>query len=445
MGNVSNHRPSPVRVALATLIGSTVEWYDFFIYGTAAALIFNKLFFPEFSPVAGTLLSFATFAVGWLARPLGGVIAGHFGDRVGRKKMLVLTLLLMGFATMAIGVLPTYGQIGVLAPILLVTLRILQGFAVGGEYGGGVVMAVEHAPDGKRGLWGCWPQMGVPLGLVLGTLVFLALNRLPDEAFMSWGWRVPFLLSIVLVLVGMFIRLRVTESPAFADNADSGNVAKLPVVEVLRDHRRNLILLILAHMGPNTFFYTFATFVLSYATTTIGFDRQTVLIAVAVGAAVEVVAMPFFAVLSDRCGRRPVYIGGLIALAATAAPFFLILDQRNGPLLTLALAIAFGLAHGSVYGTQPSFFAELFPARVRYTGLSVGVQVAGALFGGPLPIIATALVAAGNNRPWIFVGYMILTAVISAGAAWFATADATDSAVLSRHRRLPEDAAARIR
>ncbi|GGL14003.1 MFS transporter [Nocardia jinanensis] len=419
--SLARKRPTtPGRVALATLVGSTVEWYDFFIYGTAAALIFNKLFFPEFSTVAGTLLSFATFAVGWLARPLGGIIAGHFGDRMGRKKMLVFTLLLMGFATALIGALPTYESIGVLAPILLVTLRILQGFAVGGEYGGGVVMAVEHAPDGKRGLWGCWPQMGVPLGLILGTLVFLLLNQLPDDAFLSWGWRIPFLSSIALVLIGMFIRLNVTESPAFADNVDSGNVAKMPIVEVVRVYPRQVVLLVLAHMGPNTFFYTFATFVLSYATTTLGFDRQTVLIAVAVGAAVEVIAMPYFAILSDRVGRRPVYIAGLMALGITAAPFFLVLDQENGVLLTVALAIAFGLAHGSVYGTQPSFFAELFPARVRYSGLSLGVQVAGALFGGPLPIIATALVAAGDDRPWIFVGYMMATAAISAVAAYLA-------------------------
>jgi MFS family permease len=401
-------------------------------------LIFNQLFFPDFSPLAGTLLSFATFAVGWLTRPLGGVIAGHFGDRVGRKKMLVFTLLLMGFSTTLIGALPTYESIGVLAPILLVTLRILQGFAVGGEYGGGVVMAVEHAPEGKRGLWGCWPQMGVPLGLILGTFAFLLLNQLPEEAFLSWGWRIPFLFSIVLVLIGMFIRLNVTESPAFADNVDAGNVAKMPIVEVIREHPKQVLLLVLAHMGPNTFFYTFATFVLSYATTTIGFDRQTVLIAVAIGATVEVIAMPYFAILSDRIGRRPVYIGGLIALGITAAPFFLILDQQNGVLLTVALAIAFGLAHGSVYGTQPSFFAELFPARVRYSGLSLGVQVAGALFGGPLPIIATALVAAGGGRPWVFVGYMVATAMISAVAAYLAKPAATLSSerINGQHERI---------
>ena len=429
---------TPGRVALATLVGSTVEWYDFFIYGTAAALIFNKLFFPEFSSVAGTLLSFTTFAVGWLARPLGGIVAGHFGDRVGRKKMLVLTLLMMGASTTLVGVLPTFESVGVLAPVLLVTLRLLQGFAVGGEYGGGVVMAVEHAPDGRRGLWGCWPQMGVPLGLILGTLAFLLLNQLPEDAFFSWGWRVPFLLSIVLVLIGMFIRLNITESPDFAENIADGNVAKLPIVELLRAHPKQVLLLVLAHMGPNTFFYTFATFVLSYATATIGFDRQTVLIAVAIGAAVEVVAMPYFAILSDRIGRRPVYITGLIALGVTAAPFFLLLDQRNGLLLTVALAIAFGIAHGSVYGTQPSFFAELFPARVRYSGLSLGVQVAGALFGGPLPIIATALVAAGGDRPWIFVGYMVVTAAISAIAAYLArpAAGAFPEPVRARSERI---------
>jgi metabolite-proton symporter len=425
--------PSSRRVAIAALIGSTVEWYDFFIYGTAAALVFNKLFFPEFSPVAGTLLSFATFAVGWLARPLGGIIAGHFGDRVGRKQMLVATLLLMGVSTTLIGALPTFDQIGVTASLLLVLLRILQGFAVGGEYGGGVVMAFEHSPAGRRGLWACWPQMGVPLGLICGTVVFLAISGLPDEQFMSWGWRVPFLASITLVLVGLVIRLGVTESAAFQDAKKRGDVARTPLVEVLRTHPRRVLLLVLAHMGPNTFFYTFATFVLSYATTNLDFDRSDVLRAVAVGAAVEVVAMPAFAVLSDRIGRRPIYIGGLLALAITAVPFFLLLDQRSVALLTVALAVAFGLAHGSVYGTQPSFFSEMFPARVRYTGLSLGVQVAGALFGGPLPMIATALVSAQSGRPWIFAGYMILTALISAVAAYASP----DAVAAERHEAAP--------
>ncbi|TQM11286.1 MFS transporter [Pseudonocardia kunmingensis] len=420
--------PTSRRVAVASLIGSTVEWYDFFIYGTAAALVFNGLFFPEFSPVAGTLLSFATFAVGWLARPLGGVIAGHFGDRVGRKQMLVFTLLLMGLSTTLIGLLPTYDTIGVAAPVLLVVLRILQGFAVGGEYGGGVVMAFEHSPAGRRGLWACWPQMGVPLGLIVGTVVFLAIGVLPDDQFFAWGWRIPFLVSIVLVVVGLFIRLGVTESRTFTETKSRGEVVRSPLAEVLRRHPRQVVLLILAHMGPNTFFYTFATFVLSYATATLGFDRTTVLLAVAIGAAVEVVAMPLFAILSDRIGRRPVYVTGLIVLAATAVPFFWLLDQRSAPLLVVALAVAFGLAHGSVYGTQPSFFAELFPAPVRYTGLSLGVQVAGALFGGPLPMIATALVSFQSGRPWVFAGYMMLTAVISAVAA----ALAPDAVALER-------------
>ncbi|NYI91831.1 metabolite-proton symporter [Amycolatopsis endophytica] len=408
------------RVAVASLIGSTVEWYDFFIYGTAAALVFDQLFFPDFSPVVGTLLSFATFAVGWLARPLGGIIAGHFGDRIGRKQMLVVSLLLMGLSTTLVGALPTFADIGVAAPIALVTLRVLQGFAVGGEYGGGVVMAFEHSPAGRRGLWACWPQMGVPLGLIAGVVVFLAIGGLPDEQFLSWGWRIPFLVSIVLVVVGLFIRLGVTESKVFTEAKAAGEVARTPLAETVRRHPRQVVLLILAHMGPNTFFYTFATFVLSYATATLGFDRTTVLLAVAIGAAVEVVAMPVFAALSDRVGRRPIYIGGLLALAVTAVPFFWLLDQRSGLLLTVAMAVSFGIAHGAVYGTQPSFFSELFPARVRYTGLSLGVQVAGALFGGPLPMIATALVSAQSGRPWAFAGYMIATALISAIAARFA-------------------------
>jgi metabolite-proton symporter len=408
------------RVAVATLIGSTVEWYDFFIYGTAAAVVFNKLFFPESSPTAGTLLAFATFATGWLARPVGGVLAGHFGDRVSRKSMLVITIIGMGVATVLIGLLPTYETIGIAAPILLVLLRIVQGLAVGGEYGGAVVMALEHARPGRRGIAASWPQVGAPAGLVLGTGVFYAFATMPDEAFYSWGWRMPFLLSIGLVLVGLVIRLKIVESPTFDRTLARQNVARIPVVEVLRNHRRRVLLLLFAHIAPNTYFYTFATFVLAYATTNLGYSVATALLCVCLAAVVEVAALPAFARLSDRVGRRPVYLGGLGALAAMTVPFFLLAELRQGWALFLGIALSLGIAHAAVFGAQASFFSELFPTSVRYTGLSLGYQVAGALFGGPLPIIATALVAALGGAPWLLAGFMILTALVSGVAAYLA-------------------------
>ncbi|MEO3797475.1 MFS transporter [Nonomuraea sp. B10E15] len=409
------------RVALATLVGTTVEWYDFFIYGTSAALVLNKLFFPEFSPTAGTLLAFATFATGWLARPIGGVLAGHFGDKLSRKTMLVVTVVGMGVATMLIGVLPTYASIGVAAPALLVALRVFQGLAVGGEYGGAVVMAVEHAPEGRRGLAASWPQMGVTAGLVLGTAVFYAfLTAMPEASFQAWGWRVPFLLSFVLVLVGLVIRMRIVESPAFENAKQTQAVVRLPLAEVVRRHPGRVVLLIAAHIAPNTYFYTFATFILAYATTTLGFSSSTVLVAVSVAALIETFTLPAFAHLSDRVGRRPVYIGGLAFLAACTFPFFWLAGQGSGPLLFAGIAVCMAVGHAAVYGTQASFFSELFPTSVRYTGLSLGYQVAGALFGGPLPLIATALVGVGDGGPWYFAGYMAFTAVISAVAAYLA-------------------------
>lgn len=408
------------KVALATLIGTTVEWYDFFLYGTAAALILNKLFFPSFSPFAGALLAFATFATGWLARPVGGVIAGHFGDRVSRKSMLVTTVVVMGLATMAIGLLPGYDTIGAWAPFLLVVLRVLQGLAVGGEYGGAITMAAEHAPPGRRGLQTSWPQLGVPAGLVLGTAVFYAFNQLPADQFLAWGWRVPFLLSFVLVIVGLAIRLRIVESPSFTKAQQQQAVVRSPLLEVLRRHPRRVLLLIGAHIAPNTYFYTFATFILAYATTQLDFSNGTVLVAVMVAALIECVTMPAFARLSDHVGRRPVYIGSLAFLGLTAAPFFWLLDQGSNALLFLALAVCLGIGHSAVYGTQASFFAELFPTSVRYTGLSLGYQVAGALFGAPLPIIATLLVEYGGGRPWYFAVYMAGAALISGVATYFA-------------------------
>jgi len=425
------------RVAVATFIGSTVEWYDFFIYGTTSALILNRLFFPEFDPLVGTLLAFTTFAIGWLARPIGGIIAGHFGDKIGRKSMLVLTMLTMGVATFVIGLLPTYDSIGVWAAVILLGLRLIQGLAVGGEYGGAVVMALESAPEGKRGLWASLPQSGVPFGLFLGTLVFIPIAALPEEQLLSWGWRLPFLLSAILVVVGLFIRLRVVESAVFKKAQQEDNVTRTPALEVLRHYPGRVLLLMVAHIAPNTFFYTFATFIIAFAVGTGQYTGTQVLSAVAIAAAVEVVTIPMFAALSDRVGRKRVYISGLVALAVITVPFFALVLTGTYWLLILALVVALSFAHAAVYGPQASFFAEYFPTRVRYTGLSMGYQIAGAIFGGPLPIIGTALVAAAAGSPWIFVIYLVGAAIASIIGASFMTENRDDdlNAIAKPNRR----------
>ena len=283
-GDSSPMKPSSsiAHVAIASFVGTAIEWYDFFLYGTAAALVFNRLFFPKFDPLVGTVLAFATFAVGFVARPVGGVVFGHYGDRIGRKAMLSLTLLIMGVATFAIGILPTYAQIGVYAPILLVTLRLVQGFGLGGEWGGAVLMAIEHAPPDRRGFYGSWPQTGAPAGLLLSTGVFALVSRLPEDAFLRWGWRVPFLASVALVGVGTLIRVRLAESPAFARSKKESPAARLPIVEVLRHHRRSVFLSMGARLAENAFFYIYTTFVLAYATEEIKVTRQTVLTGVLV-------------------------------------------------------------------------------------------------------------------------------------------------------------------
>ncbi len=303
--------PTSIRkVVVASFIGTTIEWYDFFIYTTAAALIFPQLFFPSFEPLAGTLASFATYAVGFLARPLGGVIFGHYGDKIGRKAMLVTTLLIMGIATFLVGLLPTYETIGIWAPILLVVLRLLQGLGLGGEWGGAVLMAVEHSPDDKRGLNGSWPQMGVPAGLVLGTGAFAAVSAISGDAFVTWGWRVPFLLSILLIALGLYIRLAIYESPAFSRVRESGTEARMPIVDVFRTYPKNVLLVVGSRIGIDVVFYIFAVYMLTYVTTNLGLPRNLGLIAVSIAALIEIFTIPAFASLSDKVGRRPVLMAG---------------------------------------------------------------------------------------------------------------------------------------
>jgi len=400
------------KVAAASFIGTAVEWYDFFLYGTAAALIFNRLFFPSFEPLMGTLAAFATFAVGFIARPLGGIIFGHFGDKLGRKSMLSATLMIMGVATFAIGLLPTYDRVGIWAPVLLVLLRIIQGFGLGGEWGGAVLMAVESAPAHRRGFYGSWPQMGAPAGLLVANAVFSAFSRLPEEQFVSWGWRIPFLFSALLIGIGVFIRLGVAESPAFRAQQHARPPSKgLPVLEVLRTYPKQILLAMGARFAENGFFYIVTTFVLTYGTS-IGLERSDMLTVVLLATCVHLVAIPCFGALSDKLGRRPVYIGGAVGCALLAFPFFWLIDTQRMGLVWLAITLGI-IAHAAMYGPQASFFSELFGTRVRYSGASLGYQLASVFAGGLSPLVATALLSGANGKAWPVSVYMVGLALIT--------------------------------
>jgi metabolite-proton symporter len=404
-------------VALASLIGTTIEWYDFFLYGTAAATVFNRLYFPTFDPLAGTMAAFATYTVGFAARPIGGIVIGHYGDRIGRKSMLVLTLTIMGAATFGIGLLPTYAQIGPWAAAALVVLRLLQGFGVGGEWGGAVLMAVEHAPPGARGFYGSWPQIGVPAGLLLSTAVFAQFARLPEAQFLAWGWRVPFLVSILLVAVGLVIRLRVLETPVFTRLKRERIESRRPALEVLSTHPREVLLAIGARLAENGAFYIYTVFVLVYGTQKVGIDREIVLNGILVAAACAIVAIPICGAISDRIGRRPVYLFGAAVTALWAYPLFRLLDTGSTPLVWLALVVALVFAHSPMYGPQAAFLAELFDTRVRYSGASLGSQLASVVAGGLSPFIATALLPYGRGALAAYVIAMALVTIASVFAA----------------------------
>ncbi len=400
------------RVVLASFIGTTIEWYDFFIYGTAAALVFDKLYFPVDDPFLSRMASFGSFAIGFFARPLGGVIFGHYGDKLGRKTMLVTTLMMMGLATFGIGILPTYETLGIAAPILLVTLRLIQGFGVGGEWGGAVLMAVEHGHKGQRGFYGGCVQMGVPAGLLLAAGVFSVFSRMPEEDFLAWGWRVPFLLGILLLAIGMFIRVKLMESPLFASVKEKQTVSEIPILQVFTKYKKNVLLTMGARFAENACFYIFSVFVLSYATEQCGHERQTVLIGIWIAAAVQLLAIPGFAMLSDRVGRRPVYLCGAFFLAVFAFPFFWMVESQNQEVLWLAIVLAM-VGHAAMYGPQAAFFSELFGTNVRYSGASIGYQLASPFAGGLAPLIATALLQWSNNASWPVAVYLIATAAIT--------------------------------
>jgi MFS transporter, MHS family, shikimate and dehydroshikimate transport protein len=402
---------------VASFVGTAIEWYDFFLYGTAAALVFSRLFFPNVDPLVGTLSAFGTFAVGFVARPLGGAVFGHFGDRIGRKAMLVYSLVIMGVATFLIGLLPTYEVIGVWAPVLLVLLRCAQGIGVGGEWGGAVLMAVEHAPEERRGLSGAWPQMGVPAGLFLSTVVFgLVSTSMSEDQFLAWGWRLPFLLSLALIAVGLFIRLRILESPAFNRLQRNGLTHRRPLVAALRDYRRNLLLAMGMRVAENGLFYIYTVFVLSYGPAALGLSRATMLWGVTLAALMGLVAIPFFGALSDRVGRRPVYLFGALFSLIYAAPFFWLLDTRSPVIVSIAIVLGVALGHNAMYGPQAAYFSELFGAGVRYSGASLAYQLASVAAGGLAPFIATALLAAWGTRA--VAAYMMGLAAITVVATY---------------------------
>ncbi|MGY5033687.1 MFS transporter [Streptomyces sp. 900116325] len=406
------------RIVAASLIGTTIEWYDFFLYGSAAALVFPKLFFPESDPLVGTLLSFLTYAVGFAARPLGALVFGHYGDRLGRKKLLVLSLLLMGGATFAIGLLPTHATVGAAAPVLLTVLRLVQGFALGGEWGGAVLLVSEHGDAKRRGFWASWPQTGAPAGQLLATGVLSALTALlSDSAFGTWGWRIPFLLSGVLVIVGLWIRLSVDESPVFkaalaqAEARKGATAEKMPLVAVLRHHWRDVLIAMGARMAENISYYVITAFILVYATTAAELSKQTALNAVLIASAIHFAVIPVWGALSDRFGRKPIYLIGAVGVGLWMFPFFALIDSRSFGSLLLAVTVGL-IFHGAMYAPQAAFFSEMFATRMRYSGASIGAQFSSVAAGAPAPLIATALLDNYHSSTMISL-YVIAAALVT--------------------------------
>ncbi|MFZ5671636.1 MAG: MFS transporter [Pseudomonadota bacterium] len=403
------------RVVTASLIGATIEWYDFFLYGAVAGIVFNKLFFPASDPFVSILLAYTTFAIGFVARPLGGLVFGHFGDRIGRKSVLVATLMIMGVATVLIGCLPTYEQIGIWAPILLVILRLAQGLGLGGEWGGAVLMAYEYAPKEKRGLYASIPQIGLAIGLCLSAGIVALLSRLPDEDFLSWGWRSAFIGSILLVIVGLYIRLRIVETPEFQRIKDRKAESKVPAVEMLQQYPGNIMLGMGARYIDGVFFNVFAVFSIAYLTqmAPVKMPRETALWAVSASALLMIATIPLFGWLSDRIGRPRTYAIGSFLLALSAYPAFLLLGTGDVVMIFLALLVPFGIIYAMCYGPEAGLFADLFDPRVRYSGISFVYQFSGIFASGLTPIIATYLIKANDNQPWYLVGYVVFAALVS--------------------------------
>jgi MFS transporter, MHS family, shikimate and dehydroshikimate transport protein len=403
-------------IVFASCFGTIIEWYDFLIYATAATLVFNKAFFPTFDPLASTLAALGTFAVGFLGRPLGGALFGHFGDRLGRKSMLVVTLFIMGLSTFCIGLLPTYASIGVLAPILLIVLRIVQGIGLGGEWGGASLVVLEHAPSDRRGFYASFVQIGFPIGLVLASLVFALVTKLPDAEFASYGWRIPFLISIVLLGVGTFVRLRVPETPVFEGLKKRDGLSSNPVGEAVGKNTRTFLIAVGLKLSEVSWVYMLTVFVVGYATGKLGLPKPMMLDAVLYAALLELVSLPLFGWLSDRIGRRPLYILGALFTIAFAFPLFWMVESKSTVLIFTAVMIAMNFGHGMMFGPESAYFPELFGSRIRYSGASIGFQVSAAIGGGFVPIIATAMAGYFGGTTGVSM-MMIVLALVTLAAA----------------------------
>jgi MFS transporter, MHS family, shikimate and dehydroshikimate transport protein len=408
-----DRRAQVQKVAFASAIGCIIEWYDFFLYGVVAGLVFNKVFFPKEDPFVGLLLAYATFAVGFVARPIGGIIFGHFGDKIGRKSMLVITLLIMGISTFLIGLLPTYASIGVWAPILLLTLRICQGLGLGGEWGGAVLMAVEYAPKEHRGYFGSWPQIGVPAGLFLATIVVAILTGLSDTAFLEWGWRAAFLFSGVLVLFGIWVRLSIYETPLFQQLKQEQAEENIPFVALWKTHTKSTILGLLCRYIEGLVFNIYGVYSIAYLTNAVKVPRITALTAVSIASFIMIFTVPFFGKLSDKYGRHRVYRTGVILTAICAFPAFWLMQTGDPILLTIGIVVPLGILYASIYGPIAALFSELFSTKVRYTGISFVYQFSGIFAGGLTPLIAVALLQWGDNKPWYIASYLVVVSAIS--------------------------------
>ncbi|MDR0202526.1 MAG: MHS family MFS transporter [Delftia acidovorans] len=409
------------KVVTSALIGATIEWYDFFLYGVVAGIVFSKLYFPSDDPLISTLLAYTTFAVGFVTRPLGGVIFGHFGDRVGRKSILVVTLMIMGVSTFLIGLLPTHAQIGVAAPILLLLLRVAQGIGLGGEWGGAVLMAYEYAPREKRGFYASLPQVGLAIGLFMASGVVALLSWLcTEEQFMAWGWRIAFLISGLMVAVGMYIRLHVKETPEFAAVKARNAETAIPFMDMKRRYPGNVLKGMGARYIDGVFFNVFGVFSISYLTSTLQISRTDALIGVMIAAVVMCLTIPLFGRLSDRLGRSRVYLWGSLITAVSAFPAFWLMAHSGGNVLLIwiAIVVPFGILYAAVYGPEAALFCDLFDAKVRYTGISFVYQFSGIFASGITPIIATALVKTAGGSPWLVCLYVVFAGAVSAWCAW---------------------------
>lgn len=415
----SSHRLA----GISSMVGTTIEWYDFFIYGAAAALIFNKLFFPNLDPLMGVMAAFATYAVGFIGRPLGGIVFGHFGDKIGRKAMLLTTLIMMGIPTVLIGLLPTYESIGYWATLCLVILRFIQGMAMGGEWGGAVLMAVEHAPEGDKGFWGSLPQASAGGGLVLASVALGLVSMLPEASLFSWGWRIPFLASIVLLGVGWYIRVKVPESPDFEKVKDQAKEIKVPALQVFKKHPRVLLTIIFARAAENAWFYIASTFALAYTTTTLGLPRQDILFATICGGGLIMIMTPLFGYLSDKVGQRNMFMFGLVVLLFYCYPFFSMLNTKDPFLVWTAIVLAIGVVFPIMYAPQSQLFSRQFPTEIRYSGISISVQFAGVIGGGLAPLIATKLLSIGDGSPHLIITYIMGMTIFAIFCTFFMKSD----------------------